>query len=313
MAAERFGWSRRNPAPRSMRDGRVARSAGAWRPRPIRRIAWPRPARRAHAAGRHACWCSRGTQDLGTGTYTVMTQVAADDARHAASSACASSSATRRMPKAPVSGGSMTAASVGPAVQRAPASALREKLAAMRRVAADGARWRAVDGARAIGATRAAERGGRASSDANSRLVRRGVRRGARRRRTSAIDSRAAHRRDLQRRHAAQSRRRRAASCRAASCGASAMALFEESLLDAALRPLRERQPRRVPRAGECRHRRRSTSRSSTRTTRVQPARRARHRRDRHHRRRRGAIANAVYHATGKRVRDLPITLDKIA
>ncbi len=25
-----------------------------------------------------------------------------------------------------------------------------------------------------------------------------------------------------------------------------------------------------------------------------------------------GAIANAVYHATGKRVRDLPITLDKV-
>jgi xanthine dehydrogenase YagR molybdenum-binding subunit len=25
-----------------------------------------------------------------------------------------------------------------------------------------------------------------------------------------------------------------------------------------------------------------------------------------------GALANAVYHATGKRVRDLPITLDKV-
>ena len=25
-----------------------------------------------------------------------------------------------------------------------------------------------------------------------------------------------------------------------------------------------------------------------------------------------GAIANAVYHATGKRIRDLPITLDKL-
>ncbi len=25
-----------------------------------------------------------------------------------------------------------------------------------------------------------------------------------------------------------------------------------------------------------------------------------------------GAIANAIYHATGKRVRDLPITLDKL-
>ena len=25
-----------------------------------------------------------------------------------------------------------------------------------------------------------------------------------------------------------------------------------------------------------------------------------------------GAVANAVYHATGKRVRDLPITLDKL-
>jgi xanthine dehydrogenase YagR molybdenum-binding subunit len=25
-----------------------------------------------------------------------------------------------------------------------------------------------------------------------------------------------------------------------------------------------------------------------------------------------GSIANAVYHATGKRIRDLPITLDKL-
>ena len=40
--------------------------------------------------------------------------------------------------------------------------------------------------------------------------------------------------------------------------------------------------------------------------------RRQRHGRDRDRGNRVAAIANAVYHATGKRVRDLPITLDKL-
>src|SRR5437867_11115331 len=56
-----------------------------------------------------------GTQDLGTGTYTVMTQIAADALKlplHQVRFDLGDS----RFPKAPISGGSQTAASVGPAV-----------------------------------------------------------------------------------------------------------------------------------------------------------------------------------------------------
>ena len=56
-----------------------------------------------------------GTQDLGTGTYTVMTQIAAETLGLPVA-ACDSSWATRRCPRHR-SGGSMTAASVGPAVE----------------------------------------------------------------------------------------------------------------------------------------------------------------------------------------------------
>jgi xanthine dehydrogenase YagR molybdenum-binding subunit len=66
------------------------------------------------------------TQDLGTGTYTVMTQVAADavgvPVEHAKFELGDS-----RMPEAPVSGGSMTVASVSSAVHAA-GQALRLKL-----------------------------------------------------------------------------------------------------------------------------------------------------------------------------------------
>jgi xanthine dehydrogenase YagR molybdenum-binding subunit len=67
-----------------------------------------------------------GTQDLGTGTYTICTQIAADalgvDVRKVRFEL-----GDTRYPRAPVSGGSMTAASVGPAV-RAACVALRRKI-----------------------------------------------------------------------------------------------------------------------------------------------------------------------------------------
>ena len=44
IGKERFGWSRRAPRPRAMRDGRWL-LAMAWRPRSTRRIAHPRPRR----------------------------------------------------------------------------------------------------------------------------------------------------------------------------------------------------------------------------------------------------------------------------
>src|SRR5205807_1449552 len=54
------------------------------------------------------------THDLGTGTYTILTQVAAD-ALGVAPDKVKFELGDTTFPKAPVSGGSMTAASVGPA------------------------------------------------------------------------------------------------------------------------------------------------------------------------------------------------------
>src|SRR6201999_369235 len=70
-----------------------------------------------------------GTQDLGTGTYTIMTQVAADALGFPLDYvrfALGDSS----LPKAPVSGGSQSAASVSPAVRAASMQA-RDQLIAM--------------------------------------------------------------------------------------------------------------------------------------------------------------------------------------
>jgi xanthine dehydrogenase YagR molybdenum-binding subunit len=67
-----------------------------------------------------------GTQDLGTGTYTVMTQIAADTL-DLPIERVRFELGDSDLPQAPVSGGSMTVASVGPAV-RAACEALRAKL-----------------------------------------------------------------------------------------------------------------------------------------------------------------------------------------
>jgi xanthine dehydrogenase YagR molybdenum-binding subunit len=66
------------------------------------------------------------THDLGTGTYTVMTQIAADAIGLKVEQVRFELGAST-MPEAPVSGGSTTVASVGPAVQAA-GHALRLKL-----------------------------------------------------------------------------------------------------------------------------------------------------------------------------------------
>jgi xanthine dehydrogenase YagR molybdenum-binding subunit len=70
-----------------------------------------------------------GTQDLGTGTYTVMTQIAAETLGFPVERVHFELGDSN-FPQAPVSGGSQSVASVAPAVQAA-AQALREKLIAM--------------------------------------------------------------------------------------------------------------------------------------------------------------------------------------
>src|SRR3989475_1512377 len=74
--AARFGWVRRRPEPRSMRDGRFLIGQGVasaiythWR--------WPAKARVTLSRDGTAL-VEAGTQEIGTGTYTVMQQVAAD-------------------------------------------------------------------------------------------------------------------------------------------------------------------------------------------------------------------------------------------
>ena len=126
QAAERFGWSRRTPAPRSMRDGRDLVGFGM--------ATASYPAHRMSAKARAVLMpdgtfvVQSGTQDIGTGTYTVMTQVAAD-ALGVPPARVRFELGDTDLPRAPVSGGSMSAASVAPAVQAA-CRQLRERVIA---------------------------------------------------------------------------------------------------------------------------------------------------------------------------------------
>lgn len=122
--AKAFNWSARTPAPRSMLEGRELVGFG------VATATYPANRSAASASARLTpdglLIVSSGTQDLGTGTYTIMTQIAAqtlgfplDRVRFELGDS--------RFPEAPVSGGSQSTASVAPAVQAA-TRALREKL-----------------------------------------------------------------------------------------------------------------------------------------------------------------------------------------
>jgi xanthine dehydrogenase YagR molybdenum-binding subunit len=118
---ERFGWKKREGPAGAHRDGRYLigwgmatatypgyRSPGAARVRILRD---------------GTVIVSSATQDIGTGTYTTMTQVAADALGMEPGKICAELGDSE-LPPAPVSGGSMTTASVMPAVKAAAEEAL---------------------------------------------------------------------------------------------------------------------------------------------------------------------------------------------
>jgi xanthine dehydrogenase YagR molybdenum-binding subunit len=127
LGADKFGWSRRNPKPRSMRDGNTLIGLG------FATATYPANRSEASAIARilpdGTAMVASGTQDLGTGTYTVMTQVAADGLGFPVQNV-RFTLGDSSLPKAPVSGGSQSAASVSPAV-RAAAMQARDKLIAM--------------------------------------------------------------------------------------------------------------------------------------------------------------------------------------
>lgn len=112
-AADRFSWSRRSPQPRSMRDGRLRIGYGM--------ATAFYPAERSPATAQAILYANdtavirTASSDMGPGTYTAMTQLAAD-ALGLPIERVHFELGDTDMPKAPVHGGSMTLASVGTAV-----------------------------------------------------------------------------------------------------------------------------------------------------------------------------------------------------
>jgi xanthine dehydrogenase YagR molybdenum-binding subunit len=124
--AASFGWARRKPQPRSMRDGRSLMGWG------MATAVYPAGQGSASAIARiradGTALVQSGTQDLGTGTYTIMTQLAADALGLPIERVRFELGDTNR-PEAPLSAGSRTASSVGPAVHEAARQALAKVIA----------------------------------------------------------------------------------------------------------------------------------------------------------------------------------------
>jgi xanthine dehydrogenase YagR molybdenum-binding subunit len=123
-AAEFFGWSKRTPEPRSMRDGRLLIGYGmASATYPSHRS--PASARaRMNADG--TVVVASATHEMGMGTATVLGQLAAETLGVPFERVRFEYGSTA-LPQAPISAGSMTVASVGSAVFQA-ATALKQKL-----------------------------------------------------------------------------------------------------------------------------------------------------------------------------------------
>lgn len=125
--AELFGWSLRNPEPRSMNDGHFLIGWG------MASATFPSNSTKASVKvevfANGEVQVKTGTQDLGTGTYTVMTQVAAE-ALGVSSQQIKFELGDTNLPNAPMTGNSMTVGSVSPAVHQA-ATAAREKIIQM--------------------------------------------------------------------------------------------------------------------------------------------------------------------------------------
>ncbi|MEI5527122.1 xanthine dehydrogenase family protein molybdopterin-binding subunit [Streptomyces brasiliscabiei] len=114
VGAREFGWQRRNPKPRSTRDGDWLIGTG------VATGCYDVFQSEAHAHARldadGTVVVQSATHDVGTGTYTSMSQVAAD-ALGLAMRHVTFRLGDSRMPPAPPQGASQTMASVGTAVQ----------------------------------------------------------------------------------------------------------------------------------------------------------------------------------------------------
>jgi xanthine dehydrogenase YagR molybdenum-binding subunit len=122
--ADAFGWSKRNPEPRSMRDGGDlvgwGMATGVWEA-----LQMPIAVRIVLSANGHA-EVACATSDIGTGTYTIMAQVAADTLGLPLDS-ISIKLGDSSLPQSPVEGGSWIAASVANGIVTT-AEAIRDEL-----------------------------------------------------------------------------------------------------------------------------------------------------------------------------------------
>lgn len=124
QGAEKFGWSKRSPEPRSMRRGKklvgYGMATGIWEAN--------RMVARAEAiiTKEGKLQVSSAVSDIGTGTLTVMTQIAADELGLPIEDVTFLYGDSK-MPFAPIEGGSFTVSTVGSAVKAA-GKALCKKL-----------------------------------------------------------------------------------------------------------------------------------------------------------------------------------------
>jgi xanthine dehydrogenase YagR molybdenum-binding subunit len=132
LGAEKFGWSRRTMEPRSMRDGRLlvgwGMATGVWGA-----FQMPASARITFRADGTANVAS-ATSDIGPGTYTVMTMIAAEFLGLTPERVHFELGDTR-LPRAPSQGGSWTTSSVGSAVHGAALAVTARLLALANRAA----------------------------------------------------------------------------------------------------------------------------------------------------------------------------------
>lgn len=123
QGAEKFGWSRRPPGPRATRDGQNLIGWG------LASATWPAhrmPATvRVRLLADGTAVVQTAAHDIGPGTYTVMTQIAAEALGLPVERVRIELGDTK-FPPSPVEGGSMTVASVGSAVHEAAAAARDE-------------------------------------------------------------------------------------------------------------------------------------------------------------------------------------------
>lgn len=124
QGAEKFGWNERNPEPRSMKRGSklvgYGMATGMWDANRLfgRAEAIMTPDGKVEIKS--------AVTDIGTGTLTIMTQIASDELGIPIED-ITFSYADSAMPFAPIQGGSFTTATVGPAVQNA-CQALNKKI-----------------------------------------------------------------------------------------------------------------------------------------------------------------------------------------